>query len=92
MLIAALNLVKTGEPKLSLFEQSGQIILVGKLVNPLIVGMIFGTIVMIVGISLDKYLRGKKENGKAFFPFQKVVVPFGCLVIGTLLAWLLTMV
>jgi hypothetical protein len=58
------------------------------MVNPLLLGMVVGTICLAAGISTDKYLRTKSANGKAFFPFQKVVVPLVWLLVGTTLMWL----
>jgi hypothetical protein len=43
-----------------------------------------GTIVFWLGVLLDKLAR-KKNNGKVFFPFQKVILP---VVAVLLVSWL----
>ena len=56
----------------------------------LLFGMIVGTVLLIIGLSTDKFLRTLKPEGKAFFPFQKVIVPIIFLLLGTLITWVLT--
>jgi len=61
----------------------------GKLNNPyckiwgvckIWLGITIGTLAIWLGIALDKILR-KKNQGKVFFPFQKVVIPFLIILI-----------
>ena len=52
-------------------------------------GITIGTIVIWVGYTLDKFLRTKNADGKAFFPFQKVVVPLALTLITSLIFYLL---
>ncbi|MBQ6438146.1 hypothetical protein IJJ12_02045 [bacterium] len=52
----------------------------------LLLGMLIGTIALLLGEATDKLLRRlKNDSGKPFFPFQKVVCPVVCLLIATLL-------
>ncbi len=43
-------------------------------IDKLIIGIIAGTIVFALAVFLYEYLK-KKNNGRAHFPFQKVVIP-----------------
>lgn len=61
----------------------------GKLNNPgcriwgvckIWLGATMGTIFLWIGAGLDLFLR-KKNQGKAFFPFQKVILPLGSILI-----------
>ena len=56
----------------------------------LLFGMVIGTILLFIGLIIDKFLRSFRQDGKGFFPFQKVIVPVGLLSLGTLLTWFLT--
>lgn len=53
----------------------------------LLIGMMIGTLVLLMGLGVDSFLRSKKLDGKAFFPFQKVIVPVALLLIATLVMW-----
>lgn len=55
----------------------------------LLMGMIIGTLILLIGLGIDNFLRTKKSDGKAFFPFQKVIVPLTLLLIATLVMWLI---
>ncbi len=48
------------------------------------VGLIFGTIALIFGYALEKYLR-IKNNQKAYFKLQKALIPIGSLIVMTIL-------
>jgi hypothetical protein len=48
--------------------------------DKLMFGIITGTIGFMAGVILNNYLK-KKNNGKVYLPFQKVVLPVGILVI-----------
>lgn len=52
-------------------------------IDKLILGIIIGTITMIIGIKLEKLLRFRNNN-KALFPFQKVIIPILILVVVSL--------
>lgn len=56
--------------------------------DKLLVGIVFGNLMFLVGFLVDLFLRryNKKKPGKALFPYQKVVLPVGSLVIATLIA------
>ena len=45
-------------------------------INKIILGLTGGTLALWAGAGLDKFLRRYHREGKAFFPFQKVVLPF----------------
>lgn len=55
-------------------------------IDKLILGIIIGTITMTVGIKLDKLLR-LKNNNKALFPFQKVIIPIFLLLAVSLIIY-----
>lgn len=50
-------------------------------------GLTLGTIVFWLGILLDRLLRSK-NNGKAFFPFQKVILPVVTVLLTSLIFYL----
>ncbi len=52
-------------------------------------GITVGTVFLWLGVLLDKFLR-TKNNGKVFFPFQKVVVPVAMTLLASLIFYLLT--
>jgi hypothetical protein len=56
-------------------------------IDKTILGIIIGSIGFTLGVLIDKLLRGKNE-GKGYFPFQKVAMPIGMLVILTLIFYL----
>src|SRR3989339_1118617 len=47
-------------------------------IDKLLLGIIFGSIFFLAAVFLNSYLK-KKNDGKVFFPFQKVVVPVAML-------------
>lgn len=47
-------------------------------IDKLLLGIIVGTIGFVAAVFLNEYLK-KKNAGKVYFPFQKVVVPVGLL-------------
>ena len=49
-------------------------------VNKLILGLGLGTLGFALGMGAD-YLLRKKNNGKVYFPFQKIVLPISFLII-----------
>lgn len=62
-----------------LFSKGGEMFGVSRL----LIGMISGTVFLTFGLYTDKALRQLKEDGKAFFPFQKVLVPVAFLLLAT---------
>jgi hypothetical protein len=57
-------------------------------IDKIIFGTIFGTAAFMLGHWFNLYLK-KKNNGKAFFPYQKVVIPVLTLVAISLTFYLL---
>lgn len=55
--------------------------------DKLLTGIIGGSLVFLLAYNLDLWLRklNKKNPGKAFFPYQRVVLPVGLLLIATLI-------
>jgi len=58
-------------------------------IDKLLVGLISGSIVFWIGASWYFYLK-KKNNGHAYFPFQKVVMPISPLIILSIVFYFLT--
>ncbi|MEK7482384.1 MAG: hypothetical protein AAB620_01160, partial [Patescibacteria group bacterium] len=58
-------------------------------IDKLIVGIASGSIGFAIGAILYHYLK-KKNQGKAYFPFQKVVLPIAPLIILTVVFYFLT--
>ena len=52
-------------------------------------GVTIGTVFLWLGVLLDNFLRSK-NNGKVFFPYQKVVAPVMMTLLASLLFYLLT--
>ena len=59
------------------------------IMDKLIVGIASGSVGFIIGAILYHYLK-KKNQGKAYFPFQKVVLPIAPLIILTVVFYFLT--
>ncbi len=57
-------------------------------VDKLMLGLIIGSLVFILAVVSEFYLK-KKNNGKAYFPFQKVAFPIGFLLIASLAFYLI---
>jgi hypothetical protein len=58
-------------------------------VDKLIIGVLVGSI----GFALSLWLHGwlkRKNNGKVYFPYQKVIIPVGALLILSLIFYLIT--
>ncbi|MDP4009950.1 MAG: hypothetical protein Q8P53_03115 [Candidatus Shapirobacteria bacterium] len=53
-------------------------------VDKIILGQIIGTLIMFLGIFIDRFSR-IKNGGKILFPYQKVIFPIGSLLIITLI-------
>lgn len=57
--------------------------------DKLLSGIVFGTVAFLIGYFLDWILRriNRKNLGKAIFPYQKIVLPVGWLVVATAFAF-----
>jgi hypothetical protein len=51
-------------------------------------GSMLGTAIFLASVLLHNFLK-KKNNGKSYFPYQKVVVPFVILLIFSLILWMI---
>lgn len=58
-------------------------------VDKLLFGVIFGSVIFYLAATLYDYLK-KKNNDRAYFPFQKVAMPVGALAILSLIFYFLT--
>ena len=56
-------------------------------IDKLLVGIIAGSIAFILSILFNDFLK-KKNQGKVYFPFQKVIIPLLFLIITSLIFWL----
>jgi len=57
-------------------------------IDKIIFGSILGTLFYILADWFSIYLR-KKNNGKVFFPYQRVVVPIVFLILISLILWII---
>jgi len=57
--------------------------------DKLLLGIIFGSLVFSFGVLVDKLLR-RRNNGKIYFYFQKVVIPVSFLIISSLVFYFIT--
>lgn len=57
-------------------------------VDKLLFGIISGSIIFLVSIFFNDFLL-KKNKGKVFFPFQKVIIPVSFLIILSLIFYLI---
>ena len=55
-------------------------------IDKLLFGIITGSIAFILSVMFNDFLK-KKNQGKVYFPFQKVVIPILFLVITSLIHW-----
>ena len=55
-------------------------------IDKLIFGIFSGTIVFLISILFENYLR-KKNRGRIYFKFQKVLIPIFFLVVLSLIFW-----
>jgi hypothetical protein len=78
ILVPLMKLDITGHPHNKLFG-----------VDKIILGVIIGSVFFIGGYFLDLLLK-KSNKGKAYFPFQRVVVPISILVILSMIFYLMT--
>ena len=54
--------------------------------DKIIFGSSIGLVAFFIGYWINLYMK-KKNNGKAFFSFQKVVIPILALIITSLILW-----
>jgi len=57
-------------------------------VDKLLFGIAAGTIVFALAVKLNDYLK-KKNQGKVYFPYQKVVLPIGFLAVASLVFYII---
>lgn len=57
-------------------------------IDRIIFGSVIGTIVFWAGLELNEFLK-IKNNGKVFFPYQRVVAPVISLVLISLILWIM---
>lgn len=62
--------------------------LFGLNIDKLLFGLALGSLMLIIGDKLYLFLK-KKNGGKAHFPFEKVVIPFGLVLISSGIVFLL---
>lgn len=55
--------------------------------DKIIFGSIIGATVLFLGHWLNIFLK-KKNHGKVFFPYQRVAVPVACLLLTSLILWM----
>lgn len=58
-------------------------------IDKLLFGIILGSLVFLIG-GLSYYQMKKKNNNHAYFPFQKVVMPVGPLIVLSIIFWFMT--
>jgi hypothetical protein len=58
-------------------------------IDKLLFSIILGRISFFIGANYYEYLK-KRNNGRAYFPFQKVVMPIAPLVIFSIIFYFLT--
>ena len=56
-------------------------------IDKLLAGIIAGSIVFVLSILFNDFLK-KRNQGKVYFPFQKVVIPLLFLIITSIIFWL----
>jgi hypothetical protein len=57
-------------------------------IDKILFGSIFGTAVFLASVWLHNYLK-QKNNGKSYFPYQKVVLPVVILLIFSIILWII---
>jgi len=57
----------------------------------LLFGTIVGSLVFWFAVYLHERLK-KRNNGKSFFPYQKIVIPVASLIISSLILYLITLI
>lgn len=58
-------------------------------IDKLLLSIIIGTIFFVIAVLAYEAIK-KKNNGHAWFPFQKVAMPIGTLAILSVIAWVIT--
>ena len=57
--------------------------------DKLLVGIVIGSLLFLLSLVIDKYLRSKNE-GRVFVAFQKVILPVSLLLIGSMIFFVIT--
>jgi len=55
-------------------------------VDKVLFGIFLGTFIFMASVWFNLYLK-KINNGKGYFPYQKVIVPFGILILSSLILY-----
>lgn len=58
-------------------------------IDKVLLGAIFGSLLFLAGVYLDKYLR-TLNKGRVYFYYQKVIFPVSLLLIGSFIFYLIT--
>jgi len=58
-------------------------------IDKLLFGIMAGTIVFALAVKFNNYLK-KKNQGKVYFPYQKVAIPIGFLAIASVILYFLS--
>jgi hypothetical protein len=58
-------------------------------IDKLILGIIAGTIIFLISVGMDKFIR-IKNNGKVLFYYQKVIIPVTLLIIASIIFYFIT--
>ena len=58
-------------------------------IDKIVFGSAIGSAVFLAAIFLNNYLK-KRNNGKVYFPYQKVVIPISFLIITSLIIYLIS--
>lgn len=57
-------------------------------IDKLLFGSLFGSLLFQLSQEIEKILR-RKNNGKVYFPYQKVIIPIGILIVASLIFFLI---
>jgi hypothetical protein len=57
--------------------------------DKLALGITVGSLVFLLGVAFCSYLK-KKNRSRVYFPFQKVIIPVGALIIASIIFYYLT--
>ena len=58
-------------------------------IDKLLFGIMAGTIIFALAVRLNDYLK-KKNQGKVYFPYQKVILPIGFLAVASVILYFLS--
>ncbi len=60
-------------------------------IDKLLVGILVGTVLFLLGFYGDRILRMQREDGKAHFPYQKVILPVTPLILASVFFYFITL-